>query len=337
MAKASCSPSHGAYVLVRDPCLCLSIHVHSKFSRFLPLAVVVAPGTLTVSPVKSTETIYAQVPQPDFNNLTYFNMGGGTAPRMRPDVRLSRLTYQVAVSGGPVPFLPIYPNSSYHLEFDGPSLRCASASDAVVLDVTSDLGTNWLLQKAIYQKWASWTGQYLIGQFRPSDGMALERSEHSEQHGPRLSIMTNRGWDGWHKFAYVDNVQRQLVNVTECVMFYASYSVDFVFQSGVQTQDISISKWLYPAPTGLMNDHETVGSDASMAVMQALGTIMIGGVRQDGVWTTVTSLGQEMLNIDWDGEPQAIQLSLELLSQHLTLSFLSNDEFLSVSDGALIF
>lgn len=82
-------------------------------------------------------------------------MGGETAPRMRPDVRLSRLTYQVAVSGDPVPFLPTYANASYHLDFDGPSLHCASASNAVVLNVTSDLGTFWDAPKANYQKWAS--------------------------------------------------------------------------------------------------------------------------------------------------------------------------------------
>lgn len=154
--------------------------------------------------------------------------------------------------------------------------------------------------------------------------------------------MTNRGWGGWHNFsAFYDvdfrwNFERQVVNVTECVMFYASYSVDFGFQNGAQTQKSSIFKWLYPAPTDLMIDNDTVGTDASMALMQALGTIMIGGVRQDGLRTTVTSTGQEMLNIDWDGEPQAIQQSLEQLSQNLTLSFLSNDDFLSVSDNLLV-
>ena len=117
-------------------------------------------------------------------------MGGGTDPRMRPDVRITRLTYQVATSGNPVPFLPAYANSSYHLDFDGPSLRCQPASDAIVLNVTSDLGTN-RAHKA-YQKWASWTGQYPTGQFSASDGSALERSEHSDQHGSRLSVMTNR-------------------------------------------------------------------------------------------------------------------------------------------------
>lgn len=293
-----------------------------------------------MSPVKHTETFNVQVRQPDFNNATNFNMGGGTDPRMRPDVRITRLTYQVATSGNPVPFLPAYANSSYHLDFDGPSLRCQPASDAIVLNVTSDLGTN-RAHKA-YQKWASWTGQYPTGQFSASDGSALERSEHSDQHGSRLSVMTNRGWGGWHNFsAFYDvdfrwNFERQVVNVTECVMFYASYSVDFGFQNGAQTQKSSIFKWLYPAPTDLMIDNDTVGTDASMALMQALGTIMIGGVRQDGLRTTVTSTGQEMLNIDWDGEPQAIQQSLEQLSQNLTLSFLSNDDFLSVSDNLLV-
>ena len=118
-------------------------------------------------------------------------------------------------------------------------------------------------------------------------------------------------------------------------MFYVSYSVDFVFQDGSQTQGISISKWLYPTPMDHTIGNKTVGSEASTAVMQALGMIMIGGFRQDGIRTEVTSLGQEMLRIDWDGEPEAIQRSVERLSQHLTLSFLSNDDFLLVSDDLL--
>jgi hypothetical protein len=100
-------------------------------ARLLPLSALITPATLTVVSVRDSSTRSGQVPQ------LYFPQGSGAIvsdTSLEPDnaytwsgvpsALLSRLSFATASSMGILPMPPGTPNSTYEIDFYGPSLQC---------------------------------------------------------------------------------------------------------------------------------------------------------------------------------------------------------------------
>lgn len=318
----------------------------------MPLAAILAPGSLTVVPVHTVRMIALQVPQPYFN---FTNLGHIDIHRsIVTEPRIQRLAYQVASSGQPVSLHSTFANETYHIDFDGPAVRCTSANESLITNLTEIYGITALHMRSADTRFMSWT---------PTGGFGTQGSgqslDYTSRDASRIFVMTNTGF--WNK-TRVDIRKvyppRQ-VNVTECLLFNASYSVDFTFQYPNQTREVSISRFnngiplydvMHPGQDRRRQDGE-VGHDtpdgpvinsflrlnateaqaASYGtVMDVFGTLLVGHAytdRYNGKGNHYTSW--EIINIDWsDGE--AVQRSLEQLFQNITLSILSDDSLMSV-------
>lgn len=180
--------------------------------------------------------IDTQVPQPDFSNDTNFGLKNDMNP-LKPDVRINKIAYQVATSGRSVPLVPEFSNSTYHLDFDAPAVRCAPANESIVRKRTVDFGPTTNYGRGVsVTSFASWTGPYLTDR---DDHDSLDSAtfftfdlDYQSTDAARVFVMTNKGQRAWDNFLETDEpviFWKRIVNVTECLLYNASYSVDFIF------------------------------------------------------------------------------------------------------------
>lgn len=287
-----------------------------------------------------------QVPQPLYNYTNYATLDPGADASYTIDQRLYNLAFGTASSGQPVMLESRYPNETYHLQFDGPALRCGSANDSLVSKLTGRFGVIMNSPQAQdYNDYISW----VLG-----DEQALNETDYESSYKtldrmskdvPRLFVMSNFGrWDvvrlmpvnysttltNGSESTYLE---RRQVNVTECQLYNATYEVEFSFQYPYQTRNVSFSNWLNPVP--LMDSWSWSSSSSSnannsdevisySAMMDAFGRIFVGR----SVWPYhllyqryFTNYG--LTNIDWE-HAEAVQRGLEQLFQNFTLSLLSD-------------
>lgn len=288
-----------------------------------------------VSPVGSLETIDTKVPELNFFNESAWSSGPDDNS-LPPDERISKLAYSVATSGKPVPMVPPFQNSTYHLGFDGPAMRCKPANSSVVRLITEELGTSGATSGGSHTSYASWAGRYPTD----SDGLSSSFSVYDRTHdssspdAARLFVMTNIG--NWDRYLESDEPQvlwRRIVNVTECMLFNASYSVDFKFHDGIQTQEVNITQW--KTPVALTTGSLRLSSPFSAphgGVMLAVGRLLVGSATRSyrgNMNEYDSSVARKFMNIDWD-DADSVPQALERLFQNVTLSILSDDHYLSV-------
>ena len=98
----------------------------------MAIITVISPGFLTVQPLPSTDITELQVPQPYFN-MTNFGtrQSSGGQSLVSGDSRIYKLAYHAGASSQPVPLESTFANETYHLDFEGPAVKCMSANDSV--------------------------------------------------------------------------------------------------------------------------------------------------------------------------------------------------------------
>ncbi|KAF2141994.1 uncharacterized protein K452DRAFT_308403 [Aplosporella prunicola CBS 121167] len=129
--------------LTTDPTSFCSIEVllHAKILALLaaimwliPLVTTLTPGTLSVQPVSITNITSAEVPYIDFssenptNNSVLLGTWEGAANLMGASPSLRRLLSATAASASIASMTAPSPNSSYTLDFYGPTLKCENVS-----------------------------------------------------------------------------------------------------------------------------------------------------------------------------------------------------------------
>ena len=304
---------------------------YSDIRRLLPLTAIVAPGSLTVSPVETVELIDTKVPQPNFSNFSSFG-SSNDANALTPDERITRMAFQVATSGRPVPVDPSFLNSTYKIEFDGPAMRCASANDSIIRNCTTSFGSNRAYGKGTYTSYVSWPGPVppVSASARGSNSPSGSTNyDATSEDVARLFVMTNTGsWDRYLETDHSPILWRRIVNVTECRLFNATYSVNFKFQDGIQSQEVSLQSW----NTAVALDTGTLRKGPAKphgAIMQAVGSLLIGStsVSLRGMdLPRDTSLTRKLVNVDWN-DADSIPRALEQLFENVTLSLVSNNDY----------
>jgi hypothetical protein len=126
--------------------------------------------------------------------------------------------------------------------------------------------------------------------------------------------------------------QYRKVIVTECLLYNATYSVDFAFQFPGQSRDLRIVNWLNPVATMTRSNPDTEPAVMSYtAIMDAFGK-MLGGTSTKSRFgdqkTYLTSAN--VLDVDWSSG-EAVARDLEQMFQNITLSLLSDDRLMYVT------
>lgn len=221
-------------------------------------------------------------------------------------------------------------NASYHLDFSGPAIKCTSADEAYINNLTYRYGVKPYTQdKTLYFSWVRTSAL----DPEPQEG-SIESLDSYSTDGARLYVMTNEGsWNVTRTYNGATLTPYRQVNITECMLFNATYSVDYHFAYPSQSREASVSNWMNPVAMlsrseqdGYYDENATAHHILSYAaVMDAFGQMMVGQAKRDKYSTEkVTSTIWKLVPIDWkDGA--AVARGLEELFQNITLSLLSDN------------
>jgi hypothetical protein len=304
-------------------------------SRSIPIAAIITPGSLTVLPQSTDDTVSLPVRQLDFNYTNFGTLVGGGSYQLLGYPRIYDLALRTASTGEPMALDPPgnYQNASYHLDFSGPAVKCASAGDDAINNLTYRYG--WQLSGTMIRtQFISWVPTYSL-EIGPSDETTESQSlDLASEDVARIYVLTNEGnWNVTRTYNGSDYPRYTQVNVTECLLYNATYSVDYRFAYPFQTRNASVSDWLNPVAMlsrseqlGLDNDNKTVHHMMSYAaVMDAFGQILVGEAKKFKYSNEeFTSAIWKLAPINWEDGASVAQ-GLEGLFQNITLSLLSDD------------
>ena len=300
-------------------------------SRSIPIAAIVAPGSLTVFPQSTNETVSLPVRQLDFNYTNFGTFVGGGYTEQLGDPRVYNLAFRTASTGETIELDSPghYQNVSYHLDFNGPAVKCTSASEEFLYNLTYQYGVKY--DTMIKYRFLSWTHTPLE---TPPEDEAIRfpgTSPEDTRLYSRVYVMTNEGaWNVTRTYNGTDSPLYRQVNVTECLLYNASYSVDYRFEYPSQTQHASVSDWLNPVVS--LSNREKKGHNLTVqetlsyaAVMDAFTQMLVGEASKDKyLKEEVTSTIWKLSPIGWkDGV--AVAQGLEELFKNITLGLLSDD------------
>ncbi|GAB7332768.1 hypothetical protein MBLNU13_g04501t3 [Cladosporium sp. NU13] len=267
----------------------------------IPIAAIVAPGSLTVVPQSTNETVSLPVRQLDFNYTNFGSFVGGGSTGLLGDPRIYNLAFRTASTGETIELDSPghYQNVSYHLDFRGPAVKFASAREELLYNLTYQYVVK---SDTMIKYWfLSWTDA------------PLETPPNDE------AIRFPDSWNVTRTYNGTDSWRYRQVNVTKCLLYNASYSVDYRFEYPSQSQYASVSDWLNPV-VSLSNqeqrgDNLTVqGTLSYAAVMDAFTQVLVGEARKDEY-------------------PKERVTSTIQLFQNITLGLLSDDAL--INNGTL--
>jgi hypothetical protein len=302
----------------------------------MAIITVVSPGFLTVQPALTTNTTLLQVPQPHFNmtNFGTLQFSGGQSA-ISGNTRILKLAYRIALVEQPAPLNSTFRNETYHLDFHGPAIKCASANDSLVKSVTIKCGTALGASSGNPIDFISWAaGDELLRVMNKTEEAAT--LDMTSTDAARLFVMTSTG--NWTKTLNATSngisYSYRQVNVTECLLYNASYNVDYKFEYPAQTRELQITDWFNPVAAITQFTRPNPATELAVvsytSIMDAIGKMLVGSiVRSHYGADTAYLTSSKILNIDWTSG-EAVARSLEQLFQNITLSLLGDDSFMYV-------
>jgi hypothetical protein len=322
--------------------------------RLLPLAAVVAPTALTtrVSPAMRQSYSLMPIAKPDFNRGTYAAFSLQATPIIDwngPQSSLNRIVLAVAAQGSILPAPIPAVNSTYVLQFHGPSLSCKDPPAAYNRTFQSIIQA-WGNQRGdtSFLLYASWRS-LLYGQMNALNavlGSSPGTNGTSDFLGTEQSIY----------FALAGN----RTTVLECTLFNTSYVLDVANLDGTQKHHIKSAETLNTIDTvssiSLILESVSWETIAYETILAAVYQILIGSIIQasdadmDIITTTSTlvmstplGLSRELYSILLDSEfqvgikfgtappeppsNQAFGRLIEELFLNITLSLMSSERF----------
>jgi hypothetical protein len=278
----------------------------------------------------NTTMLDLKVPQLQFDNET--NYGNTIIGQDNVAVRplMNKLAFHAASAAQPVPIASSYPNESYHLDFYGPAIRCSAlANISLVRNISISLSLESIGGSG--KNFVSWVGS---GDAYPREEASATVLDTLSEEGSRIIVVGDEGnsttsWnftDGYTDYSAME------VNVVECILHNASYSVRTVFRYPQQSDEVSITRWLNTVqPRSQSHTISNLSLDAVVAylsVMSAFGKLLVG----TGYWNHYGASGSylsswSILDIDWSNR-ELVPRQLERLFQNITLSLRSDSGLL---------
>ncbi|KAH8816636.1 hypothetical protein F5884DRAFT_663758 [Xylogone sp. PMI_703] len=232
----------------------------------IPISSVITPATLSVElaqqfPIPTADIF---VPNVDFLSLNFASVilaqGLGVSWLYSgPQFAVRKVVVATAAQGQILPIHPVAPNSSWALEFAGPSLKCNSIQGQQHEDIIKNI--NSTVQVGSCQSsygYISWTPDPTTGSLPFIQGTGLDNDTFTPRTATLGSGNFTSGNDHLSDVASIfiatlpgmvnerltegcTNVSLQLANATilQCGLFNASYHASFNYINGIQTIDIS--------------------------------------------------------------------------------------------------
>ncbi|KAK0649134.1 hypothetical protein B0T16DRAFT_491818 [Cercophora newfieldiana] len=299
--------------------------VVAAISWMLPLLAVVTPSTLVVVQSATPNVTITEMPMPIIDHapekVAQWSWDRVTEDKIvlskynRPATAITRLVANVASSGSILPILAPFPNSSYSLDFYGPSISCVRADPILEQSVTNRTERDSL--------------SYLYIGFVPDppDSRALNDTTIDILNGVNLTLLSTStkvsklqtydelGTNGharlfiWTRLPGNYNTTTKVTigadppKLMECGLFNSSYKVDFNYTNNRQSisvrnltrlNGITYSTYLsfnfttVPEPPGFFEG--AIGC----ALMEALSKMLVGFLRLASVtdgWVSDGELG----------------------------------------------
>ncbi|KAH7190033.1 hypothetical protein BKA60DRAFT_548036 [Fusarium oxysporum] len=267
----------------------------------LPLIAVITPATLTVqvSDHPNVTVVDAPIPLLDYDNMLNFAQftGVGGVGYYAPSSYVSRVLLSVASLGSILTIPAPFPNSSYSVDFYGPSISCGTPRNASFAK---------LLAEAVKNETCCGDSAGYVG-FVPSSNTI-----NSTEEGYALAGL--RGAMNYSLISTVSSID-QTANATssaklyvvvpdkpasssyimanksiECSLYNSSYAVNFTFDNGRQniTYKSKRLKGVASIDAGLNQDTGSSQFNAAVAyiaLMDSLGKLLLGslGISHYGV------------------------------------------------------
>ncbi|KAF5584024.1 uncharacterized protein FSUBG_12938 [Fusarium subglutinans] len=270
----------------------------------LPLIAVITPATLTVqvSDRPNITVVDAPIPLLDYNNMLNFAQftGVGGVGYYAPSSYVSRVLLSVASLGSILTFPAPFPNSSYSVDFYGPSISCGTPRNATFAK---------LLAEAVKNETCCGNSAGYVG-FVPSSNTVNSTEEGYALAGLRGAMnyslisslasidRTANSINASRLFVVVPDIPASntttsyiMANKTiECALYNSSYAVNFTFDNGQQNISYK-SKRLNGVRSSDASLNEDNDSDrfnaavAYIALMDSLGKLLLGnlGISHYGV------------------------------------------------------
>lgn len=190
-------------------------------SRCLPISSTFSSATLSVRAGTISHIVQYNVPLPDYHDesLSAWATYEGVGRPDGPTPAITRIASATSTTMGMLPILAPFPNSSYTLQFYGPALKCQNLSIAI-LDYNPLIG-NGSLEDA----WNRTMNPILTSNRNLEILYAAASSVDLTNH---LFVVTNR--------IAVSEVPG---NNYSCHYWNTSYTVDFGFNNGLQSANIT--------------------------------------------------------------------------------------------------
>jgi len=226
--------------------------------RLLPFIVLVTPATLSVKPGYKLSIIRVAVPNINWTSNA-ISLNGGFGFVTGPSPVLSRIMTASAASMAELPIVAPFPNSSYSMQFFGPSYNCHPVAQSQLQEFNASVG------------------------YKLDSGRLVGPNDPN----PVLYVGAAQQTNGYNAFVYAagQNISCEVQNT--------SYSIQYSFLDGIQTL-IPIS--FLPMETLGTEQQSQTPTGGAAAAYQAFGyalvSILTGFIRvgADGSVTTSGSL-----------------------------------------------
>ena len=225
--------------------------------RLIPIASIVTPATLTIG-IAETEPIpynMTRVPNVDFLSLNFANMPelGVQNPIFKyggPRYAVDKVVTATAVQGAILPISAPAANSSWTLEFPGPSLTCidlqGATLDAIIENIQSAILAVDSRPSYGYIAWTP-TNDSAFLPFTKVNGVytlrpgTLGAGRFDSDSGNVSDVVSDVAMIYIATFPELTNTYEGLSNgtVVQCALFNVSYYTSFNFVNGVQIVNIA--------------------------------------------------------------------------------------------------
>ncbi|RGP68681.1 hypothetical protein FSPOR_5151 [Fusarium sporotrichioides] len=278
----------------------------------LPLVAVVTPATLTVqvSPLPNITVLDAPIPIPDYNLQDTFGewtgMNGGGI--LVPSTFVSRLLLSV-VSLGSILTLPVpFPNSSYALDFYGPSISCDAPKNESFAKQVDEVIKNatWSADPHVYVGFVpNLQGVFSGAQDEEYAINGLEYALNDSLVATASFLDETGGNISAAKFfvSVPDGYSRRANTTLQCELYNSSFALNFTFNNG--QQDVKY-KTKRINPVAAMNTKRCYDEDynfcsavhAYISIMGAVGQFLVGSMTKNhygSLFSTQTQIRSSVL------------------------------------------
>ncbi|EXJ86860.1 hypothetical protein A1O3_03814 [Capronia epimyces CBS 606.96] len=340
----------------------------------IPIAAVVPPASLSVRRVTEprVEYITNNLPLLDFTKQTFAAVANYVSPDIGFSVcfeggstGLDQLAQEGAVRGQILSRTAPAPNSSYSLQFFGPSIRCQPTADTVMSSFDAVFGCNLTVTNytdnfcGFNYSYLAWTPDPTVRVPFDTGSVTNDSLDFRHDQSTCTDLSSIGGFAQEPVMIYIGTfTDTGNWSVLNCSLYNASYTTKVDYQESVETISTTTQP-LNGLPLLPVEHHAESYSDLTeaervgmsyQAVMESFGKIMVGGiwysgdapweVEVDATSVLLTSL-KNCMELGGNDSMTSLAQATEQLFENITISLFSKPDYvwarLALAYGLAIF